>query len=498
MNETVRKPGIGVRLAYACGGTAEGIKTAAFNTFVLYYYNQVLGVSGTLTGAALFLALIADAITDPLAGSISDRFRSVWGRRHPFMAASIIPMALALWALFNPPAMLGELGLFIWLTSTAIAVRLFLTLYYIPHLALGAELTSDYDTRTSIFALASLFGTMGGFGTGLVAYSVFFVSTPEYAHGLLNPDAYAAFSVAAAVAAGGFIAVCVVGTASEIPHLRPVTGMAGVPSLRGLIDEVGSVFANESYRSIFFGLLLGTVVVGVEGVFQTYMGVHFWGLSSEQLRYLILGVMGGLPFAVVLAPLLTRALDKRGALIASAAFTIVAVNTPIVLRLTGLLPPNGDPMVLQVVVIQAFVTGMFYPVILITINSMFADIADEQELLLGRRQEGVIYAARAFSLKAAGALGSFLGGIGLDLIGFPRGAEPGGVAEDVLFRLGIVYGPLTSVFTFCGLLLYLRYRLDRQRINEIQAALAERRRTGAATEAPLPVARPATVPRSVV
>lgn len=498
MTESVRKPGLGVRLAYASGGTAEGIKTAAFNTFVLYYYNQVLGVSGTLTGAALFLALLADAVTDPMAGSISDRFRSVWGRRHPFMAASIIPMAIALWALFNPPAALDEFGLFVWLTVTAIAVRLFLTLYYIPHLALGAELTSDYDTRTSIFALSSLFGTMGGFGTALVAYSLFFVSTPEYAHGLLNPDAYASFSIVAAIAAASFIAVCVVGTMSEIPHLQPVSGLAGVPSMRELIRELGTVFANPSYRSIFFGLLLGTVVVGVEGVFQTYMGVHFWGLSSEQLRYLILGVMGGLPFAVVLAPMLTRAFDKRGALITSAAVTIVAINTPIVLRLSGVLPPNGDPAVLQVVLGQAFVTGMFYPVILITINSMFADIADEQELILGRRQEGVIYSARAFSLKAAGALGSFLGGIGLDLIEFPRGAAPGSVPDDVIVRLGLVYGPLTSIFTFCGLLLYLRYRLDRQRISDVQAQLADRRRTQGELSESLPITRPATVPKSVV
>jgi Na+/melibiose symporter-like transporter len=468
---------IGVRLAYGSGSAAEGVKTAAFSTFVLYYYNQVLEVSGTLTGIALFLALLVDAVTDPLAGSLSDGLRSRWGRRHPFMAASALPIAVMLWALFNPPAALGEIGLFLWLTATAIGVRIGLTLFHVPHLALGAELADDYDGRTRLFAVASLFGAAGGYGTAWVAYAVFFPTTEGFAHGLLDPQAYAGFSLAAALAICGFVAVCVLGTAGQIPHLSPPAEVVRRPSLSSLVHELSTVFANPSYRSIFFGLLLGTVVVGVEGAFQTYMGVHFWGLSAEQLQYPVLGVILGLPFAVALAPILTRRFDKRGALIGSAAITIVVINTPILLRLAGVLPPNGDPLVLRLVVTQAFLAGMFGPVILVTINSMFADIADEQELVLGRRQEGVIYAARAFSLKAAGAMGAFLGGVGLDLVAFPRGAAPGTVEPDVVFRLGLIYGPVTSTFTFLGLLLYMGYRLDRHRIAEIHAELDARRPT---------------------
>ena len=76
---------------------------AAFNTFLLFYYNAVLGLSGTLSGAAIFLALCVDAVTDPLVGSISDNFHSRWGRRHPFMYAAPLPMAACFFLLFNPP-----------------------------------------------------------------------------------------------------------------------------------------------------------------------------------------------------------------------------------------------------------------------------------------------------------------------------------------------------------------------------------------------------------
>ena len=76
------------KLAFGIGQYAEGLKNTAFSLFILFYYNQVLGLSGTLAGAALFIALLFDAITDPLAGSLSDNFKSRLGRRHPFMHLS--------------------------------------------------------------------------------------------------------------------------------------------------------------------------------------------------------------------------------------------------------------------------------------------------------------------------------------------------------------------------------------------------------------------------
>ena len=111
---------VSTKLFYGLGSVSEGTKNTAFNVFLLFYYNQVLGLSGTLSGAAIFVALCVDAITDPLMGSISDNFHSRWGRRHPFMYASALPMATFFYLLFNPflvfsPETLGQTGLFVWL-----------------------------------------------------------------------------------------------------------------------------------------------------------------------------------------------------------------------------------------------------------------------------------------------------------------------------------------------------------------------------------------------
>ena len=84
------------KLAYGVGQAAEGLKNGAFGIFVLFYYNQVLGLSGTLAGLAIGVALVFDSVSDPLAGSVSDHWRSKLGRRHPFLYAAIIPMAASM------------------------------------------------------------------------------------------------------------------------------------------------------------------------------------------------------------------------------------------------------------------------------------------------------------------------------------------------------------------------------------------------------------------
>ena len=140
----MRKLSMPTMFAYGLGQAAEGVKNQAFNVFLLFYYQQVIGIPGTLAGLALGIAMVFDAITDPVAGVISDRVRTRWGRRHPFMFFSAFPLVICFVALFSPPDGLEEFGHFIWLTAFAILVRGALTFYYVPHLALGAELAQDY------------------------------------------------------------------------------------------------------------------------------------------------------------------------------------------------------------------------------------------------------------------------------------------------------------------------------------------------------------------
>ena len=85
------------RFYYGFGSVAYGVKDNGFVYFLLFYYNQVLGLPGHLASTAILVALVFDAISDPIVGNISDRLHSKWGRRHPFMYAAAFPVAAVLW-----------------------------------------------------------------------------------------------------------------------------------------------------------------------------------------------------------------------------------------------------------------------------------------------------------------------------------------------------------------------------------------------------------------
>lgn len=162
---------IKTKFFYGSGAAAEAAVHITFNTFNFLFYNNILGLSGTLTGLAITIAVVFDAISDPIVGSISDRWRSKFGRRHPFLYASAVPLGLCFIALYAPPDFLEEFGLFIWFTVFTIGLRLSLTLYHVPHLALGAELSDDYRERSVVYGYNSVLGMIGGASAYFLAWT---------------------------------------------------------------------------------------------------------------------------------------------------------------------------------------------------------------------------------------------------------------------------------------------------------------------------------------
>ncbi|MCB1646642.1 MAG: MFS transporter, partial [Pseudomonadales bacterium] len=357
-------------LAFGFGQISEAVKNAGFNTFLLFYYNQVLQVSATGTSIALAIALVFDAFTDPVAGGLSDRFKSKWGRRHPFIAAAAVPLAITFYCLFNPPEGLSELGYLLWLVVFSVLVRGAMTFYHVPHLALGAEMARDYNQRSTMFAFNTFFGFMGGALFIPLSYLLFFPTTEVYNPALLNKAAYTPWSLFAGGIMIFAILVCVLGTASEIPRLNELSNRIAREKfgMRRLLSELGDAFRNKSFRAIFFGMMLGTFILAVEGVFNPFMGFHFWGMTTEQLSLIPIGQLVGLIASVLLVPILTSRFDKKPTLIGSALLTIVNINTPILLMLFGVswFPEKGSDALLIILISSAGITALLGPVIFAT------------------------------------------------------------------------------------------------------------------------------------
>src|SRR5882724_6709065 len=191
-------PGLGTKLLYGLGSVAFGTKDAGFSAFLLIFYNQVLGVSATLVSFAIMLALIADAVFDPIIGEISDNWRSRLGRRHPFMYGAAVPVAVLYFMLWNPPHW-SQGALFVYLLLTAIFVRMAIACYEIPSAALAPELSPDYDQRTSLMAFRWLFGALAAGITLAITFAFFMTATKAQPTGILNRDGYFSYSVLAAL-----------------------------------------------------------------------------------------------------------------------------------------------------------------------------------------------------------------------------------------------------------------------------------------------------------
>jgi len=464
------------RCFYGLGSISEGIKNTAFNAFLLFYYNHVLGLPGTLSGLAIFLALCVDAITDPLVGSISDNFHSRWGRRHPFMYASALPMALSFLLLFNPPASLGQTGLFLWLTSFAVLVRVSMTLYTIPSNSMTAEMTPHYDERTSLISYRYFFGWVGGIAIYQLALRYFLAPTPEFGDGRYNADAYGAFALTGAIAITAAILICALGTHHLIPKLKPPPEKTPF-TLGRFVQEFREVFGNRSYLVLVIASLFSAVAGGFNDVVGLYMFTYFWGFTAAEIAFLGLGYIVALVAGVSLARPISQKFDKRTAALGLALFAILFGSLPVLLRLLDLMLPNGHPVLLYLIFGHGVVLVTVVIVMGIILASMVTDTMDEGELRTGKRQEGMYASAIAFTGKSVSGVGSFLAGVALDLVAFPRVTAEGVapvVSPESIFSLGLVVGPGLMVLWLCSLIFLSRYRLTRERHWETLAEIERR------------------------
>ena len=469
--ERMNKLSFPTKLAYWVGQVAESLKNTTLGLFLLFYYNQVLGLSGTLCG----LAIVLDAVSDPVMGSLSDGWKSKrWGRRHGFMYAAAIPMALCFFFLFNP-LVSSTIGLFIWLVVFSILTRIFMTLYSVPHMAMGAEITDDYHERTNIVAGRGIFGIIGTLLTYGIGFGIFFKSSEAFENGQLDPSAYAPYAATLAVLMVITIWLSAWGTRHLIPSMKQPKEALKL-SIRSVFSDVMVAFQNHSFRWLVLGFVIISTPVGVAAALHLYKGTFFWQVSSAQMPFLLAATPLGSVFGLILAPLIGRRIQKKELVMWSPMLWLFFTATPVCLFYAGLWPTLGSTTSLFSLFLFAFVGGIALAQLGVSVGSMLADIADEHDLNTGQRQEGVFFGASAFCSKATGGIGNAVGGVALDLINWPTATAK--VAADVpaetLFKLAMFAGPGLLLFFIPAVWCFKHYSLTRERHASIQQELAAR------------------------
>ena len=470
------------KLSYGIGQAAEGIKNNAFNLFLLFYYVQVHGLSASLAGGALFIALCFDAVSDPVVGYLSDSWRSRWGRRHPFMYASAIPLAVSFYFTFVPPDGLSQTGLFIWLTVFTVLTRGAMTLYHVPHIALGAELSDDYEERTAIVGYRTAFAIIGSllvFGS----VALFFPESEDGARGQMENANYPPFALTCALVMWITIWVSAIGTHKYIPRLPKVPPRSEPFRVFGVVNETVVALHNANFRSLFLGLVVFFVMVGVNVALNFFMFTFFWELDATDMQAVLIIYPIGVLLGIPLTKYFHRRFDKKPAIVWGVAWWVSLQLLPVTLRLLGFFPENDAATLVYVLAGIALIQGLGVSVGTVSFGSMVADIVDEQELKTGRRQEGIFFAAVSFAGKATSGLGGLIAAVSLDLIDWPQGEAIRTAADmdpEMIVRLGLLFGPGVAVFGFATVWMFSLYRLDRDAHAAILVELKTRRETASA------------------
>ncbi len=464
--------GLGPKLGYGIGQAAEGLKTGAFEYILFFYYVQVLGLSGTLSGAALLIAMIADGVTDPIVASISDNHRSRFGRRHPFIYGSAIPMAFFFVVVFLPPDGMGQTGLFLWLAGFSVLVRIAMTFFLIPHFALGAELSSDYDERTTIVAYRTFFSITSMSAVLPLCFWLFFGASEAYPNGQLDPAAYGPFAFAAALVIFLAIVGTGLGTHGQISRLPEPLRAPQLFTLKRVVTDVFESLENVSFRWFFLGIFLYSIARGTQNALGVHMFTYFWQLAPDEIAAWGTALLIGSIIGIFVWVRIAQHLSKKATYISGLVLWTSCMSLPPLASLLGWFPEHESRFFLPLLIAFGGF-AMFFKGSQVTSGSMLADVADEHEIATGRRQEGMFFGAISLSSKASSGIGHLLAGMMLDLIRFPTDAVPGSVSEETLRSLALVYGPVVMTLVLVGCYALSRYSLTRDQLEEIQERLRE-------------------------
>jgi GPH family glycoside/pentoside/hexuronide:cation symporter len=465
------KPPGSVKFFYSVGQVVES-GYLAVNAFVFFYYTAVLGLSGSMVGAAVAISMCVDAALDPIIGSWSDSVRSKYGRRLPVMLIGAPLTMVTMGLLFTPPSGLSPFLLFFWLLVAKGSLRAFASMFNIPYFALGGEMADGYAERSKVVAYRLLGGIAATVLITALAYSVFFAGKG----GLQRPDNYSEFgwSIATLVLVGALISIAGIWRYSvglPQPQHRPQ------PMMRRLPGEIVEMFRNSSFRTLFLALLVFASAAGAHAALNNHNYVFVWKLRPETIQVLSYSLLFGITLGVPLTPLLLRRMEKKTVAMIGFATVAIAWTLLPVARATGVFAPTGAAAIPWLSATQLAV-GLGSGLVYIAFPSMMADAAEEHEHLFGSRREGLFFSGLGFGGKAAAGMGTMVGGFALDLLNFPRelGRQADAVIdESVLAGLVLAWGPFCSVLCVLGAIVFAPYAITRSRHELVTAALRRKR-----------------------
>jgi Na+/melibiose symporter-like transporter len=460
------------KIGYGAGNLAFGIVFQIISTYMVFYSTVILNIPGSIIGLAIGISVIWDAISDPIMGHISDHTSSrKFGRRHFYILSGAFTIAASNFFLWDIDPKLSTLWKTFIIIMLLLLVKTFTTIYSVPHTALGAELTDDYNERSSIQGIRTIFFILGLFSANVMGMSLFFRPTPEFAQGQLNPAAYRNIGITASAAALVFGLFCYFSTKKYIPYLPQMHKDAKntKSGMKGLLQDVVSAMSNADYRYIVFGYLftnIATALIGSIGMHVFTYTFHFGNYGIAVIFGVLFGTsMLSQPIWVKISTLL----DKKPTVLLGLASSMMSGLYFLMLVLFQKSVIGNVLLFIPFALLAGFGMGGLFSLPL----SMIADTIDVDELASGERKEGIYFGCMTLCYKLSQSVAIFILGVFLDMLRFDPtlAIQPRGTV--ITLGLILAIGSLLSVSL--AMLFYAKYSLNRSKIAVVQQQIHERR-----------------------
>lgn len=431
--------------------------TAAIQFWLLFFYTDIAHIDPALAGTAMMVGKLTwDAVNDPFFGYFSDRTRSRWGRRRPWMLFGAIPLGLCTWLMFSLPESLTGVKGFLAVLVTFLLFDTFHTMTSVAYYAMTPELTLDYRERTSLTTVREVFTVLGYIvGAGItklladVIQSTFHITTRQ--------------SWSAMGATFGMVAILTILTTTLTVKERKRVDFT--PTTMPPFKAFFTTFKNKPFMQLMaaqfmssFSFTLLTTLLSYYVIYQVRM--------EEQLTLIMLLLL--VSIGVFLFP--WRYISDKINKGPSYALGLFIASLAVIA--TYFYPNKPTPLIY----ITAFIAGLGFSGQWVFPWSMLPDVVEYDQLLTGERHEGVYYGMWSFMGKFTGALGIAVSGWALKL--FDYVANQPQQSARALLGIRLFFGPVPAVVLILSLPLLIWYPITRKSHAQILEAIKQKQSAG--------------------
>jgi glycoside/pentoside/hexuronide:cation symporter, GPH family len=439
--EAPMKLALKTKIGFGIGDLGGNLFFTAMGFYSLIFLTDTVGLAAAYAGIAILIGKIWDAVNDPLMGYLTDRTRTRWGRRRPFLLFGAVPVLLSMWLFFSTPDFHDKqiLGT-IWAAVALLLLNTFYTIINIPYSSLTPELTKDFKERSSLNGYRFIFAVVGTIlGAAIVLPIIQAVGDPHKGYSIVG------------LLFGTVLAVTILITFFTVRE--PDHSHEPRPTEK-FFPTYLKVFKNGLYMRLAFTYMLHlTGLTFVQSILIYYFKYiyHQEGMTTIAMVILLLVAMAFIPVSVVVS----RHIGKN--LTYQIAFAILIVSCMAIFFLGHIL---GMTFTLILMVFAGIGIGFAY----VPPYAMLPDVVEVDAVRTKVRKEGSYYGMWTFFSTLGVALASSLAGVFLNWSGYVADAVQG---PATLLTIRLIVGPIPSAIFFVAILLLRKYPLDEKTYDAI-------------------------------